>query len=141
MAAKRVAAACGALEAKRAARIALAKAQGRRPHDWVAGKKSTYDPRWAQAYCEAISLGASGYELARDPAMPTPKAVYRWLRRFAEFRAMYARAREGQQRGLMFQADLTMDVIELDPNARSWAKAEVARIEGRKGRIGAKVWG
>ena len=141
MAKVRVEAAVGALEAKRAARAELAKAQGRRPRDWVSGKKSTHDRAWAQAYCEAIALDASGYELAGDPAMPTPKAVYRWLRRFAEFRAMYARARSDQQIGLMMIRDgvAMMDIETQEDFTR--AKAQVARIEGRKGRLGAKVWG
>ena len=47
----------------------------------------------------------------------------------------------GQQAGLMFKVHMTMDLIELDPGAWGWAKREVAMIEGRMGRVGAKVWG
>lgn len=141
IAAKRVEAACGELEAKRAARIELAKAQGRRPRDWVSGKKSTYDRAWAQAYCDEIAQGASVYELVCEPGMPSPRAVYRWLRRFPEFRDMYAQARSDQQNGLeMIRDGVAMSDIETQEDFTQ-AKREVAQIEGRMGRVGAKVWG
>jgi hypothetical protein len=121
-------------------RIHKARVDGRRPRDWVAGKKSTYRRDWAQAYCDRIAAGESGMSVSADPAMPSAKAVYGWLKRFPEFREMYVAARRAQQFSLELDIHLAADEV-LDGRASlADGKRAVARLEGRIGRLGPKTW-
>jgi hypothetical protein len=150
MAQGRIAAADLAARAKVQARIDQARLEGRRPRDWVAGKKSTYRRDWAEAYCERLIAGESGMSISADPAMPSAKAVYRWLKRIPEFRQMYVEARAIQRTGLEIRRDDARAAGMLDmPHhlARSlgWtidkaARARAARLGGRIGRLGPKTW-
>lgn len=121
-------------------RIEEARAEGRRPRDWVSGRKSTYDPAWAQAWCDRVAAGEAGYRISMEPGMPSIKCVYTWLKRFPEFRAMYAQARDLQQFELSLQADMEAERA-LGGADLAEVKRRVARLEGRRGRLGAKVWG
>jgi hypothetical protein len=131
-------------------RIHKARVDGRRPRDWVHGPKSTYRRDWAEAYCERLILGESGMSVSADPAMPSAKAVYRWLKRFPEFREMYVEARAIQRVGLEIRREEArlrggLDMphnlarglgITLDKTARRRA----AWLDGRIGRLGPKTW-
>jgi hypothetical protein len=121
-------------------RIHKARVDGKRPRDWVSGKKSTYRRDWAQAFCDRIAAGESGMSVSADPAMPSAKAVYRWLKRFPEFREMYVEARRVQQFKLEFDIHLVADDV-LDGRASlAEGKQAVARLEGRFGRLRPKTW-
>ena len=120
--------------------IHKAKVDGRRPRDWVSGKKTTYTRAWGQAYCDRIAEGESGMAVSADPAMPSAKQVYRWLRRFPEFRAMYMAARRAQQFGLELDIHMVVDQVQEGLISLTDGKREAARLQGRMGRLGPKVW-
>ena len=139
------------LALRRAARRAAETAHGRRvrahrravagkpPRDWVAGKASTYRQDWALAYCRRIAAGEAGYRVSADPAMPTARCVYRWLKDIAEFREMYVTARAMQREDLEWEIHIAADgAME---TGLAHAKARVAHLEGRIGRLRPKVWG
>jgi len=111
---------------------------GKPPRDWVSGSKSTYERGWAAAYCARIAAGESGYRISAEPGMPSAKCVYRWLKNIPEFRAMYVEARAHQASWLAFRADVAADAVMETGLAE--AKARVARLEGRAGRLRPKVW-
>lgn len=111
---------------------------GKPPRDWVAGRKCSYDRAWARAFCKRLARGEAASRISADPAMPSRTQISRWLMTVAEFREMYAEARDFQQSWLEFQ----MDVVAMDAGKTglAFAKAEVARLEGRMGRLGARTW-
>jgi hypothetical protein len=111
---------------------------GKPPRDWVSGKTTTYRRDWAAAYCARIADGESGMAVSADPAMPSAKCVYTWLRNIPEFREMYVAARKDQRIWLELQIHMAVDAVGVTGLAA--AKAEVARLEGRIGRLGAKTW-
>jgi hypothetical protein len=131
-------------------RIHKARVDGRRVRDWVAGRASTYQRAWAQAYCDRIAGGESGMAVSADPAMPSARAIYRWLKRFPEFREMYVEARGIQRFALEMRRDEArlfggLDLpgglarrlgMTIDPTTRKRA----AWLDGRIGRLGAKTW-
>ena len=96
---------------------------GLRRH-WVSGKKSTYRRAWAAAFCKRVAAGESVMEITADPAMPSTKA--------------YLEAKAEQRRRLEFQIE--MIVMEATPATFRSAKAKVARLEGRVGRLAAKTY-
>ena len=110
---------------------------GLRRH-WVSGKKSTYRRAWAAAFCRRVAAGESVMEITADPAMPSTKAIYGWLKRHEEFLDMYLEAKAEQRRRLEFQIE--MIVMEATPATFRSAKAKVARLEGRVGRLAAKTY-
>lgn len=110
---------------------------GLRRH-WVSGRKSTYEQAWGAAFCARVAAGESVMEITADPAMPTVKAVYGWLKRHEEFMDMYLEAKAEQKRWLEFNID--MIVMEATPATFKAAKAEVARLEGRIGRLTPKTY-
>lgn len=110
---------------------------GLRRH-WVSGKKSTYRRAWGAAFCKRVAAGESVLEITADPAMPSAKAVYGWLKRHEEFLDMYLEAKAEQKRWLEFQIDMV--VLEATPATFRSAKAQVARLEGRIGRLTAKTY-
>ncbi|WP_394763960.1 hypothetical protein [Phenylobacterium sp.] len=69
-----------------------------------------------------------------DPAMPSAKVVYGWMRKEAEFREMVTEARREWLDWLAFDADNMADrVLAGEPLGK--VKRQVARIEGRIGRM------
>jgi hypothetical protein len=121
-------------------RIHKARVDGRPVRDWVAGRRSTYRREWAQAYCDRIAAGESGMSVSADPAMPSAKAVYRWLKRFREFREMYVEARRRQRIGLALDIDMVVDDVTDGRASLAEARIEAARLEGRIERLGPKTW-
>ncbi len=120
-------------------RIHKARVDGKRPRDWVSGKKSTYDRAWAQAWCDRVAAGEAGYRVSAEPGMPSMKCIYNWLKRFPEFRAMHARARAQQQHGLDWRIYLEVDRVSAGADLAS-AKRATAWLEGRRGRLAPKTW-
>lgn len=121
-------------------RIHKARVDGRPVRDWVSGKRSTYRREWAQAYCDRIAAGESGTSVSADPAMPSARAVYRWLKRFPEFREMYVAARRLQHFNLTFDIHLVVDDVADGRASLADGKVEVARLAGRIGRLVPKTW-
>lgn len=102
------------------------------------GRKSTYTVKAARAVCRRIVDGASLSAVARQPGMPSAKAVYRWLKNEPAFRAMYAEACRHRQWGLRFEKDLVLD--QTDWLNLAAGKRRVAAIEGRMGRLWPKKY-
>lgn len=145
----RIEAADLALRSKVYWRIHKARVDGKRPRDWVHGPPSSYRRDWAEAYCERLIAGQSGMRISADPAMPSARQVYRWLKTIPEFRHMYVEARAIQKIGLETQRDDAAFAAGLDmPRglarrlgmAQPGARDRVRWLEGRMGRLGAKTW-
>ncbi|MDO8378291.1 hypothetical protein [Phenylobacterium sp.] len=118
-----------------ARRVYAARMRGR-PHR--GGQKTRYTLCRAWAFCEAVAAGMTLADMAGDPALPTPKMVYRWLRQRPEFRAMYERARAAQR--LNLQLDIDQVVDRATPFNLAAAKREVAWLQGRIGRLTPKLY-
>ena len=93
---------------------------------------------WGAAFCERVAACETITAITADPAMPSVKAVYAWLKRHEEFLDMYLEAKAEQRRRLEFQIE--MIVMEATPATFRSAKAKVARLEGRVGRLAAKTY-
>jgi hypothetical protein len=78
--------------------------------------------------------------VSADPLMPSARAVYRWLKRFPEFREMYVEARRVQQFMLQVKIDMVVDEVEDGRASLAQGKAKAARLEGRFGRLAPKTW-
>jgi hypothetical protein len=69
-----------------------------------------------------------------DPAMPSPKVTYHWMRTEADFRDRVTEARRAWLAWLAFEADMAAD--EAMAGAPLVAvKRKVARLEARIGRL------
>jgi len=106
---------------------------GEPPRDWPHGGRSTYTPEWGEAVCEAIAEGASRGAVVARPDMPSFKAVYGWLKRFAEFRAAYVQACAWREEMLHEQA--LAAAMAATPKTAAETRRRRARLEGRAGRI------
>lgn len=102
------------------------------------GQKSRYTLCRAWAFCEAVADGLTLAQMKDDPSLPTPKMVYRWLRQRPEFRRMYERARATQRRMLLVDIDLVVD--RAGAGGFAAANREIARLEGRIGRLTPKIY-
>ncbi len=95
-----------ALAARTARRLAEREAAAR----WMArrkapgGQRAKYGPALAEAICARLSCGESLLAICRDPAMPGMPTVFRWLREYPEFEAMYVVARREQADYLLDEA-------------------------------------
>jgi hypothetical protein len=110
---------------------------GLRRH-WVSGPKSTYDRAWAEQLCKRLADGESLLAITADRDMPSMKQVYGWLKRHEEFLDMYLAARQEQQIWLELQIDMVAG--EATPVTLDAAKAEVAWLEGRIGRLAPRAY-
>jgi hypothetical protein len=108
------------------------------PRDWGAGRRSGYSPALAQRFCRAIIAGGSLKTITARPGMPSVKQVYTWLRQHADFREAYLQARAEQRIGLALRADAV--AVTATPDTAAIAKARIAQIEGRIGRLTPKVY-
>jgi len=120
------------------ARDATRIAAGKRVRHWVAGARSTYTPQMAEAICEAIKAGASLSEIVATPGMPSSKAIYGWLRRRPEFETAYMAACDWRAGWLAFQIEAVAETAT--PFTLAQAKARVAGLEGRIGRLTPKLY-
>jgi hypothetical protein len=102
------------------------------------GKASTYSRAVARRVCARVAKGETMMSIVADPAMPSSKAIYSWLKREPEFAALYVAAREEQRAWLEFQIHQAVDDAMETGLAR--AKARVAHLEGRIGRLTPKTY-
>jgi hypothetical protein len=104
---------------------------------WRRGKPSSYAPSVGKAICARLRKGATMMAINADPAMPSARVVYRWMRTEAEFRDMVIEARREWLDWLAFHANNVADLATVgEPLAE--IKRRVARIEARIGRLSAK---
>ena len=95
------------------------KQAGRKPEAKHAGGRPTkYTKKLAEMICQQIAHGHGLKGICQGDGMPAAWTVYRWLRmeEHAEFRGMYAQAREQQQE---YWAD---EIIEIADDAKSEAR-------------------
>jgi hypothetical protein len=110
----------------------IAKVEGRRW--WRRGKPSSYTRAVGEAICARLRKGETMMSINADPAMPSAKVVYGWMRKEAEFRDMAIEARRWWLGWLAFHAENVADQATAGaPLAR--IKRKVARIEARIGRL------
>jgi hypothetical protein len=113
----------------------MAKVQGKRW--WRRGRPSSYTRTVGEAICARLRKGETMMAINADPAMPSAKVVYGWMRTVAEFRDMVIEARRWRLDWLAFHAENTADLATVgEPLSR--VKRKVARIEARIGRLTAK---
>jgi hypothetical protein len=122
-----------------AARARAAIAKGKWPRAWVSGRKSSYTPALARAVCEAVEEGWALSAVLRRPGMPSSKAVYGWLRRRADFRAMYVEACRRRTIGFELRIDMLIDEAAPGVDLRMLDR-RIAALKGRIGRLTPKVY-
>jgi hypothetical protein len=90
-----------------------------------------YDPTVAEQICALIAEGKSIVECAQVKGIPSRKYIYLWLNESAEFRDMYARAREQRADAMAHEVVFIADTEE-DPqrarnrmDARKWAASKM----------------
>lgn len=95
------------------------------------GRPSDYSPQKAENICEAIAEGKSLKAICADDNTLTQAKVFRWLATFADFREMYARAREAQVE--VFAAEI-MDITDevIPPNDNAAVQRARLRVDTRK---------
>jgi hypothetical protein len=125
--------------------IAIEVKTGRRKPQIMTGggRRSTYDPAWARAFCARVARGEPVYRIVEDPQMPSRSQVYGWLRRQPAFEAMYGAAKDEAIAWLAFQADMVAEqALDGAMTAGRFAviRSRVARIEGRIGLLRPKVY-
>lgn len=83
--------------------------------------KPAYTDDIADAICDRLVSGESLRSICRDPKMPNPAMVFRWLadERYASFRDQYERAREVQADTL---ADELLDIA--DDGTNDWMERQ-----------------
>lgn len=106
---------------------------------WVSGRRSTYSLKAAKAICRRIARGEALSWVTADPAMPSAKAVYGWLRREPAFRKLYAEAveeRDWRHEGLV-------EALFMVETLAQWrtAKRRIAKLDGRRGRMAPRIYG
>lgn len=98
-----------------------------------AGRQSTFTLAAAEAVCDRLADGEALSAICRDRAMPSLKAIYKWLQRFPEFEAMYLAAREEQRMWLELKIDHVIGTAHW--STLDQAKAQVAHLRERLGRL------
>jgi len=94
------------------------------------GQKSTYDVRVAFEVCRRVAAGQALSAVARQPGMPSLKAVYTWLKRFPEFEALYLIALD--ERAYWFDEEMHHRAVSTHWLAsHDWIEA----LEGKRGRL------
>lgn len=108
------------------------------------GRPSTYSKDLALDICVRLAEGSPLTRICRAPNMPTLATVYRWLadERYAEFRDMYARAREDQADTL---ADEIIEISDDGSNdtyvdANGNEKVDNDVVQRSKLRVDARKW-
>jgi hypothetical protein len=97
------------------------------------GRPSGYSQALANEICERLANSNGGLaEICRQPGMPNDATVYRWLNEHAEFRDLYAHARERLadrwHAETVAIADQATDanLARLRVDARKWAASKLA---------------
>ena len=105
-----------------------------------------YSAEIAAKICERLIEGRSLTKICRDPDMPAPSVVYRWLDAYPEFQAAYIHARELQADTLADEILAIADTREIETTeevTRSDGTSEERRsdpIFHRRLRIEARMW-
>ncbi|HEX3367212.1 hypothetical protein [Phenylobacterium sp.] len=68
------------------------------------GRRPVYTPELGEAICQRLSDGESLLAITRGPAMPGAPTIFRWVRQYPEFEAMYVTARQEQADYLLDEA-------------------------------------
>ncbi len=104
-------------------------------------RPTDYTAEMGDRICDGLAAGKSLEAVCKGAGMPSPRTVYRWLRKHDEFRQNYARACEDR-------ADKIFDeIIEIADSTlpdKGDAARNRLRIETRKwvaGRLKPKVYG
>jgi hypothetical protein len=102
---------------------------------WRRGRGSSYTREVGEAICARLRRGETMMAVNADPAMPSAKVVYGWMRREPEFREMVMEARGWWLGWLEFHRDNVADLAVAGRGSLAQVKRRVARIEARIGRL------
>lgn len=103
------------------------------------GGVSTYDPVICEMICERLAEGEPLIRICAEPGTPSVGTVFNWLKAHAEFREIYALAREVQGH-VMF--DAVGEVIdEATPQTAYLAKVKIDGLRWQAGRLAPKSYG
>ena len=103
------------------------------------GWLSTYDPAICETICERLAEGEPLVRICAEPGMPSVGTVFNWLKSHAEFREMYALAREVQGH---FMFDAVGQVIDdATPQTAYLAKVKSDGLRWQAGRLAPKAFG
>ena len=109
-----------------------AKVMGKRW--WRRGRPSSYRRAVGEAICARLRQGETMMAINADPAMPSAKVVYTWMRKEAEFRDMVIAARRRWLGWLAFEAENVADLALVGEHLPT-IKRRVAALEARIGRL------
>lgn len=109
------------------------------------GRPSTFTLEIAEEICEAIAGGAALHVLAEVKTnWPCEQTIYRWLQQHADFREMYARARERQADRLAAEIIVIADTpqegekVEITDRGEKIIRGDM--IEHRRLQVDARKW-
>ena len=126
------------VKALRARDVAERRARGERVRWWVSGRRSTYDPVWAEIVLEAVEDGETLSAALAQPGMPSAKAWYRWLRNSPELAAQYAEACRRRAVGFRVERDLVIENVMA--TGIPAANRALRQLDGRIGRLTPKTY-
>ena len=98
-----------------------------------AGRPSEYDPEIAEIICDLTADGQSVRTICLDARMPDRKTVLKWLDKYPDFSAKYARAR-------MHQADVMDELIlstamDCTPETAAADRVKIGAFQWRAARL------
>lgn len=103
------------------------------------GRPSDYTDAIADEICDAIADGASLRAICEADDMPNRKTVLRWLERYTDFAAKYARAREAQADVMDDRILQTADTCT--PENAAAARVKIDAFKWRAEKLKPKVYG
>lgn len=103
------------------------------------GRRSTYNRGKGLAVCRQVAAGAPVSHVLDRPGMPSTKAFYGWLKTRPGLRRAYHAACLARMDALQLDLWFAADQVLADGDLAR-AKAEVAAIEGRMGRLTPKKY-
>lgn len=97
------------------------------------GRPTIFTPELMDKICHELSQGKSMRTVCKDPDMPDPATIFRWLRTNEEFCKQYARAKEesadAMSEEILDISDGAVNLaVEVDPKA-SGAVVQAARLQ------------
>lgn len=111
------------------------------------GRPTVYTKKLAETICARIAQGEGLKSICQADDMPGAPTVYRWLRMkdYAEFREMYARAREDQQDHwaneiIEIADDATNDWVERQTNRETITVVDSEHINRARLRVDTRKW-
>ena len=120
----------------RADQDALLRHRGQRKHPW--GRPDSYTDEIGAEICRRIADGESLLAIGASRDMPVVQTIYKWLRKHADFRQDYARARE-------IQADVKFELAweiarHAAPETERVARLQFDVIRWQVGRLSPKKY-